>query len=47
MKNWDLAFQKWMNTEQDRAKRFARTRNDREHQKMEQQRIMKEWGNES
>jgi len=47
MKNWDLAFQKWMNTEQERAKRFARTRNDREHQKMEQQRIMKEWGNES
>ena len=44
MKNWDLVFQKWMNTEQDRAKRFRRQISAKEQQRLEQERIMKEWG---
>lgn len=45
MKNWDLAFQKWMNTEQDRASKFKKRLSAKEQQRLEQERIMKEWGN--
>lgn len=45
MKDWSLTFQKWMNTEQDRAKRFRSKVSQKDIQRQEQERILKEWGN--
>lgn len=41
---WDLTFQKWMNSEQDRAHKFNSRQSSYSSDRQEQDRLKKEWG---